>query len=114
MKKSLLLMLLLFALAALPVCAEDAAEVTVSVPALPQELQNRTVLVSLGSSPADTDAVLVALSGLNGYTETVTLTPTDYYCTAAFQYDALGDYPLCETNQTVFLHAEAGGRYERT
>ena len=53
MKKSLLLMLLLFALAALPVCAEDAAEVTVSVPALPQELQNRTVLVSLGSSPAD-------------------------------------------------------------
>lgn len=114
MKKSLLLMLLLFALAALPVCAEDAAEVTVSVPALPQELQNRTVLVSLGSSPADTDAVLVALSGLNGYTETVTLTPADYYCTAAFQYDALGDYPLCETNQTVFLHAEAGGRYELT
>ena len=114
MKKSLLLMLLLFALSALPVCAEEAAEVTVSVPALPQELQNRTVLVSLGSSPVDTDAVLVALSGLNGYTETVTLTPANYYCTAAFQYDALGDYPLCETNQTVFLHAEAGGRYELT
>ena len=29
MKKSLLLMMLLFALAALPVCAEEAAEVTV-------------------------------------------------------------------------------------
>jgi len=75
-------------------------------------LQERSVLVTLGSGPNDTDAVLVVLNGLNQYGQAVTLPEGIYYCNAAVQYDALNDWPLREVDGTTFLQVEAGGQYE--
>ena len=111
MNKYIVVLPVLLVRLAMPAFAEDAAEVKVSVVELPQELQDRTVLVSLGSGPSDTNAKLVVLNGLNNYSETVSLAPAEYYCTAAVQYDALNDYPLQEADKTTFLQAEAGGQY---
>ena len=71
-------------------------EVAVSFVDVPAELQKRSVLVTLGSGPNDTDAVLVTLNGLNQYGQTATLPEGTYYCNAAVQYDALNDWPLRE------------------
>ena len=49
---------------------------------------------------------------MNNYTATVTVAPSEYYCAAAVQYDALGDYPLQEINQTTFLQVEGGNHYD--
>lgn len=103
---------LLTILSAAGAYADDDAQVTVSVQNLPQELQERSVLVTLGTGPSDTDAVLVTLDGLNNYTQTVTLAPAEYYCTAALQYDTLGEYPLTEINKTTFFQAESGVNIE--
>jgi hypothetical protein len=111
--KKLLVILLGFILCTTTkVYAEDAATVTVTVKDLPQKLQNRTVIVTLGNGPSDTESTIVILGGLNNYTETVTIAPSEYYCAAAVQYDALGDYSLQEINQTTFLQAEGGNHYD--
>ena len=68
----------------------------VAVKDLPQKLQNRTVIVTLGNGPSDTESTAIVLDGLNNYTKTVTVAPSEYYCAAAVQYDALEDYPLQE------------------
>lgn len=86
--------------------ADSTAQVTVSVRNLPQELQGRSVSVTIGTGPSDTEAVLITLDGLNNYTQTVSLAPAEYYCTAALQYDTLGEYPLEEVNKTTFFQAE--------
>lgn len=70
------------------------------------------MLITLGSGPNDTDAVLVVLNGLNQYGQAVTLPEGIYYCNAAVQYDALNDWPLREVDGTTFLQVEAGGQYE--
>ena len=44
----------------------------------------------------------------------MTLAPSEYYCAAAVQYDALDDYPLQEINGTTFLEVEAGNHYNLT
>lgn len=55
-----------FVMALAPPChAAGNGEVTVSLVDIPAELQERSVLITLGSSPNDTDAVLVVLNGLN-------------------------------------------------
>ena len=106
--KKLLVILLGFILCTTTkVYAEDAATVTVTVKDLPQKLQNRTVIVTLGNGPSDTESTIVILGGLNNYTETVTIAPSEYYCAAAVQYDALEDYPLQEINQTTFCKQKA-------
>lgn len=114
MRKFLALLFALLLCAATKVYAEDAATVTVTVKDLPQKLQNRTVIVTLGNGPSDTESAIIVLDGLNNYTETVTIAPAEYYCAAAVQYDALGDYPLQETNQTTFLQVEAENHYDLT
>lgn len=98
MRKFLALLFALLLCTATKVYAEDAATVTVAVKDLPQKLQNRTVIVTLGNGPSDTESTVIVLDGLNNYTETVTAVPSEYYCAAAVQYDALGDYPLQEIN----------------
>lgn len=98
--------MLLTILSAIGVYADGTAQVTVSVQNLPQELRDRSVLVTIGTGPSDTDALFVTLDGLNNYTQTVTLPPAEYYCTAALQYDTLGEYPLEEVNKTTFFQAE--------
>ena len=95
-----------------PCLAAGNGEVTVSLVDIPAELQERSVLITLGSGPNDTDAVLVTLNGLNQYSQTVTLPEGAYYCNAAVQYDALNDWPLREVGGTTFLQIEAGGQYE--
>ena len=112
MRKFLALLFALLLCVATKVYAEDAATVTVTVKDLPQKLQNRTVIVTLGNGPSDTESTIVILGGLNNYTETVTIAPSEYYCAAAVQYDALGDYPLQEINQATFLRAEGGNHYD--
>ena len=112
MKKLLVILLGFILCTTTKVYAEDAATVTVTVKDLPQKLQNRTVIVTLGSGPSDTESTIVILGGLNNYTETVTIAPSEYYCAAAVQYDALGDYSLQEINQTTFLQAEGGNHYD--
>ena len=87
---------------------KNTATVTVTIKDLPQKLQNRTVIVTLGNGPSDTESTVIVLDGLNNYTETVTVVPSEYYCAAAVQYDALGDYPLQEINQTTFCKQKAG------
>lgn len=102
-----------FVMALAPPChAAGNGEVTVSLVDIPAELQERSVLITLGSSPNDTDAVLVVLNGLNQHSQTVTLSEGIYYCNAAVQYDALNDWPLREVDGTTFLQVEAGGQYE--
>ena len=88
MRKFLALLFALLLCAATKVYAEDAATVTVTVKDLPQKLQNRTVIVTLGNGPSDTESTVIVLDGLNNYTETVTVAPSEYYCAAAVQYDA--------------------------
>lgn len=112
MRKFLALLFALLLCVATKVYAEDAATVTVTVKDLPQKLQNRTVIVTLGNGPSDTESTVIVLNGLNNYTETVTVAPSEYYCAAAVQYDALGDYPLQEINQATFLRAEGGNHYD--
>ena len=112
MRKFLALLFALLLCAATKVYAEDGATVTVTVKDLPQKLQNRTVIVTLGNGPSDTESTVIVLDGLNNYTETVTVAPSEYYCAAAVQYDALGDYPLQEINQTTFLQVEDGNHYD--
>lgn len=111
MRKFLALLFALLLCTATKVYAEDAATVTVEVKDLPQQLQNRTVIVTLGNGPSDTESTVIVLDGLNNYTATVTVAPSEYYCAAAVQYDTLGDYPLQEINQTTFLQAEGGNHY---
>ena len=112
MRKFLALLFALLLCTATKVYAEDAATVTVAVKDLPQKLQNRTVIVTLGNGPSDTESTVIVLDGLNNYTETVTVAPSEYYCAAAVQYDALEDYPLQEINQTTFLQVEDGNHYD--
>lgn len=102
-----------FVMALAPPChAAGKGEVVVSLVDVPAELQERSVLITLGSGPNNTDAVLVTLNGLNQYSQTVTLPEGTYYCNAAVQYDALNDWPLREVDGTTFLQVEAGGQYE--
>lgn len=114
MKRVLTILLFVpFVMALAPPChAAENGEVAVSLVDVPAELQERSVLVTLGSDPNDTDAVLVTLNGLNQYSQTVTLPEGTYYCNAAVQYDALNDWPLREVDGTTFLQIEAGGQYE--
>lgn len=114
MKRVLTILLLVpFVMALAPPChAAENGEVVVSLVDVPAELQERSVLVTLGSDPNDTDAVLVTLNGLNQYSQTVTLPEGTYYCNAAVQYDALNDWPLREVDGTTFLQVEAGSQYE--
>ena len=111
MRKFLALLFALLLCTATKVYAENTATVTVTIKDLPQKLQNRTVIVTLGNGPSDTESTVIVLDGLNNYTETVTVVPSEYYCAAAVQYDALEDYPLQEINQTTFLQAEGGNHY---
>ena len=102
-----------FVMALAPPChAAGNGEIAVSLVDVPAELQERSVLITLGNGPNDTDAVLVMLNGLNQYSQTVTLPEGTYYCNAAVQYDALNDWPLREVEGTTFLQVEAGGQYE--
>ena len=112
MRKFLALLFALLLCTATKVYAEDAATVTVAVKDFPQKLQNRTVIVTLGNGPSDTESTVIVLDGLNNHTETVTVAPSEYYCAAAVQYDALEDYPLQEINQTTFLQVEDGNHYD--
>lgn len=114
MKRVLAILLLVpFIMVLAPPClAAGSGEVTVSLVDIPAELQERSVLITLGSGPNDTDAVLVTLNGSNQYNQTVTLPEDTYYCNAAVQYDALNDWPLREVDDTTFLQIEAGGQYE--
>ena len=114
MKRVLTILLLVsFVMALAPPChAAENGEVTVSLVDIPAELQERSVLITLGSGPNDMDTVLVVLNGLNQHSQTVTLPEGTYYCNAAVQYDALNDWPLREVDGTTFLQVEAGGQYE--
>lgn len=114
MKRVLAILLLVpFIMVLAPPClAAGNGEVTVSLVDIPAELQERSVLITLGSSPNDTDTVLVVLNGLNQYCQPATLPKGIYYCNAAVQYDALNDWPLREVEGTTFLQVEAGGQYE--
>ena len=113
MKRVLTILLLVqFIMVLAPSChAAGNGEVTVSLVDVPSELQERSVMVTLGSSPNDTDAFLVMLNGLNQYNQTVTLSEGTYYCNAAVQYDALNDWPLREVDDITFLQVEADGQY---
>lgn len=91
---TILLLVPLIMVLAPPCRAAGNGEVTVSLVDIPAELQERSVLVTLGNGPNDTDAVLVVLNGLNRYGQAVTLPEGIYYCNAAVQYDALNDWPL--------------------
>lgn len=75
MKRVLAILLLVpFIMVLAPPChAAGYGEVVVSLVDIPAELQERSVLITLGSGPNDTDAVLVTLNGLNQYSQTVTL-----------------------------------------
>lgn len=114
MKRVLVILLLVpFIMVLAPHClAAGNGEVTVSLVDIPAELQERSVLITLGSGLNDTDAVLVELNGLNQHSQTVTLPEGIYYCNAAVQYDALNDWPLREVDGTTFLQVEADGQYE--
>lgn len=112
MRKFLALLFALLLCTATKVYAENTATVTVTIKDLPQKLQNRTVIVTLGNGPSDTESTVIVLDGLNNYTATVTVAPSEYYCAAAVQYDALEDYPLQEINQTTFLQVEDGNHYD--
>ena len=65
MKKLLVILLGLLLCTATKIYAEDAATVTVAVKDLPQKLQNRTVIVTLGNGPSDTESTVIVLEGLN-------------------------------------------------
>ena len=78
MRKFLALLFALLLCTATKVYAEDAATVTVAVKDLPQKLQNRTVIVTLGNGPSDTESTVIVLDGLNNYTATVTVAPSEY------------------------------------
>lgn len=114
MKRVLAILLFVpFVMTLAPPChAAGKGEIAVSLVDVPAELQERSVLITLGSGPNDTDAVLVTLNGLNQYSQAVTLPESTYYCNAAVQYDALNDWPLREVDGTTFLQVEAGGQYE--
>ena len=55
MRKFLALLFALLLCTATKVYAEDTATVTVAVKDLPQKLQNRTVIVTLGNGPSGTE-----------------------------------------------------------
>ena len=114
MKRVLTILLLVqFIMVLAPSChAAGNGEVTVSLVDVPSELQERSVMVTLGNGPNDTDTVLVVLNSLNQFSQTVTLPEGTYYCNAAVQYDALNDWPLREVDGITFLQVEAGSQYE--
>ena len=114
MKRVLAILLLVpFIMVLAPPChAAGKGEVAVSLVDVSSELQERSVLITLGNGPNDTDAVFIVLNGLNQYSQTVTLPEGIYYCNAAVQYDALNDWPLREVDGTTFLQVESGGQYE--
>lgn len=102
-----------FVIVLAPPChAAGNGEIAVSLVDVSPELQERSVLITLGNGPNDTDAALVTLNSLNQYSQAVTLPEGTYYCNAAVQYDALNDWPLREVDGTTFLQVEAGGQYE--
>lgn len=88
MKRVLAILLLVpFIMVLAPPClAAGNGEVTVSLVDIPAELQERSVLVTLGNGPNDTDTVLVVLNGLNQHSQTVTL-PEGTYSTQNAHYD---------------------------
>ena len=106
MKRVLAILLFVpFVMTLAPPChAEGSGEIAVSLVDVPAELRERSVLITLGSDPNDTDAVLVVLNGLNQYSQTVTLPASTYYCNAAVQYDALNDWPLREVDGLSLIH----------
>lgn len=61
MRKFLALLFALLLCTATKVYAEDTATVTVAVKDLPQKLQNRTVIVTLGNGPSDTESTVIVL-----------------------------------------------------
>ena len=73
MKRVLAILLFVpFVITLAPLChAAGKGEVAVSLVDVPSELQERSVLITLGSGPNDTDAVLVVLNGLNQYGQAV-------------------------------------------
>ena len=71
MRKFLALLFALLLCTATKVYAENTATVTVTIKDLPQKLQNRTVIVTLGNGPSDTESTAIVLDGLNNYTKTV-------------------------------------------
>ena len=113
MKRVLVILLFVpFVMALAPPChAAGNGEITVSLVDVPPELQERSVLITLGNGPNDTDTVLVVLNGLNQFSQTVTLPEGTYYCNAAVQYDTLNDWPLREVDGITFLQVEADGQY---
>ena len=108
MRKFLALLFALLLCTATKVYAEDASTVTVAVKDFPQKLQNRTVIVTLGNGPSDTESTVIVLDGLNNYTATVTVAPSEYYFAAAVQYDALEDYPCRKSTKRHFCEQKAG------
>ena len=113
MKRVLTILLFVpFVMTLAPPChAAGKVEVAVSLVDIPAELQERSVLITLGSGPNDTDAVLVVLNGLNQYCQTATLPEGIYYCNAVVQYDALNDWrcarltapPFCRSRLVVSM-----------
>ena len=87
MKRVLTILLLVsFVMALAPPChAAGYGEIAISLVDVPAELQERSVLITLGNGPNDTDAVLVMLNGLNQYSQTVTLLEGTYYCNASIR-----------------------------
>ena len=69
MKRVLTILLLVsFVMALAPPChAAGYGEIAISLVDVPAELQERSVLITLGNGPNDTDAVLVMLNGLTQY-----------------------------------------------
>lgn len=108
MRKFLALLFALLLCTATKVYAEDAATVTVAVKDLPQKLQNRTVIVTLGNGPSDTESTVIVLDGLNNYTATVTVAPSEYYCAAAVQMMPWAIIPYRKSTKRHFCQQKAG------
>lgn len=88
--------------------APVTAQITFTVPELPDEVQGRSFTATVSAGPSDPMAVQVTLSDLNGYTETVAVEPGTYYCNAAVQYDFAGDYPVAEVDGVYEVTLESG------
>lgn len=108
MRKFLALLFALLLCTATKVYAEDTATVTVAVKDLPQKLQNRTVIVTLGNGPSDTESTVIVLDGLNNYTETVTVVPSEYYCALLCSMMPWGIIPCRKSTKRHFCKQKAG------
>lgn len=97
MKRVLAILLFVpFVMALAPPChAAGKGEVAVSLVDVPSELQERSVLITLGSGPNDTDAVLVVLNGLNQYGQKDFLEHLCSFSVKAKGASAKADAPLC-------------------